>query len=112
MHKLNLHLVLDGFHAHILHIDLRDGCGNLRCEDDVLTLLGNAHCLEDGVNDLSVVEHHDSTVAFNYIFYHKLSVLLRSLRKRCGIYVMQCLNSCRVRGIRGRMTKIIQLSVP
>ena len=80
MHELDLHLVLDVFHAHVVYVDLRDGCRDFGCKDDVLTFLGHSHRLEDGVYDLSVVENHDSAVALNYVLYHiKLSVKSHAL---------------------------------
>ena len=66
--------VLDFLHGHLLLLEGGDRVGDLGGEDDVFARLCHIHRLQDGCNNLLVVELDVSSVAFEYTFHHSVSI--------------------------------------
>ena len=64
VHQVVLNHFLDFFHGHDIFVQLGDSLGNLGGEDDILTGIGHIHGLQDGGNNLLVVEIYTATVTF------------------------------------------------
>ena len=70
VHELHLDDILDFLHAHVLFLYFRDCGRNLGSQNDVFSLFGDIHCLEDSVHYLPFVEVDDASVPFDYMLYH------------------------------------------
>ena len=74
VHQLVFDHVLDFLHGHLFLVDRGDRVGDLGGEDDVFARLRHIHRLQDGCDNLLVVELDVSSVAFEYTFNHSVSV--------------------------------------
>ncbi len=64
VHQVILYNLLNLFHCHNFLVQLRNGLGNLGSEHDVFAGLGHIHRLQNGGNNLLVVEIYAATVTF------------------------------------------------
>ena len=77
MYQLVFDDVLDFLHGHLLLLEGGDRVGDLGGEDDVLSRFGHIHRLENGGDNLLVVEFDVPSVALKYTFDHSVIVSVR-----------------------------------